>query len=270
MKKVWLSAIAPVLAVIAMTGSAQANPTTGSIGWGFGGNDPSGPFMTGYSDSGGYQENVYSGGGPIKTGQWQTLSYTVDNIHSDAPTITTSVGNISSSSTYNLPVSVPTDIFLAFGQGVNGGDVPFGAPIYVNNFQFSMSDSNGNNVVSASEPISYAVGTNLLSGSVAGWSDLGGTGIPLYVEKAPDGSTAAAVTDANGFSGGFTIPDWTFPAVTQDQFNSANSMSFSIQVFWPAQGTPEPSSFVLLGLAGVGLVGYAGRRRIRARSGEVS
>ncbi len=110
-------------------------------------------------------------------------------------------------------------MFLVFGQGVNGLDVPFGAPIYVRDMNFSMSDANGNPIASADQNFSYPIGTNLLSGSVAGWSDAGATGIPLYVEKAPDGSNAAAITDAHGFSGGFTVPDWTFPAV-QDRLRS--------------------------------------------------
>jgi hypothetical protein len=162
-----------VCSLVALLGSANlahAAPSTGSIGWGFGISDPSGPFMTGYSDTGAYQENVYAGGGPIQVNQWQTLSYTVNDIHGATPTITVSVGGSpASTSNYNLPVSVPTDIFLVYGSSLNGIDFPLEGPIYVRDMEFKLDG-----VTQASEQFAYPSGTNLLSGSVAGWSDFSG------------------------------------------------------------------------------------------------
>jgi hypothetical protein len=263
MKRKWLLTVALIGAVSLVSTSAYAVPATGSFGWGFGANDPSGPFMTGYSDTGAYQENVYSGGGAIKTNTWQTLSYTVNNIHgngdtSPAPTITVSIGGSPDSTSNYGTVITPTDIFLAFGQSVNAGDVPFPVPIYVRDLEFKLD---GTTV--ASEPMAYPSGTNLLDGTHPTWSDATSTGIPLFVQTAPGGFQAAAITDAHGFSSSWTIPDWTFPAISQAQFNAANSMTFSLQVYWstPPTLTPEPSSFVLVGMAGLALVCVARRKR---------
>lgn len=266
MKKVWLSAIALCVAVLLMVRSAHAETINGSYLWGYDWittpQDNFASYMAGYSSNAfppthGYADQVYGGGGPILANQWQTLSYTLNNIHSESPTITVSVqGAASTTSAYGGPVVVPTDMWVAFGQGVNGNE-PFEQPIYVRDFEVKL---NGTTV--ATEQLNYPNGTNLLDGTHAGWSDPGGAaGVPFYVETAPGGYQAGEITSAHGFVYPWTVPDWAFPAITQDQFNAANSITFSLQAYYPSLGTPEPSSFVLLGLAGVGLVGYVKRRK---------